>query len=159
MTHAQVIVLATIVSMAGCASEKPDPLATTPRQSEQGDEDVPAQATSNPANPKYSAAVEINAAKKNKPGMKCGGDMGATGWFGCGPEESLTDLSWEFVEHRDGQDFYRFNWTHTSNGSPTNSIVRTLGFDGVSETTVIDAEHYIVIRKGPLNPKRAAEAK
>ena len=135
MRHAQAIVLATIISMAGCASEKPDPLATTPRQSDQGDEDVHAQSTSIPANPKYSAAVEINAAKKNKPGMKCGGDVGATGRLGCGPEASLTELSWDFVEHRDGQDYYRFNWTHTSNGSTTNSMSLTLGFDGVNETT------------------------
>ena len=70
--------------------------------------------------------------------------MAANGKSKCGPATSLTKLSWEFTEHRDGAD---------SNGEPKNSKGLTVGFDGDTEITVIDAEHYILIRKGPLNPE------
>lgn len=80
--------------------------------------------------------------------------MGAKGKSKCGPKLSLTELSWEFTEHRDGSDYYKFDWNLTSDGKPKNSKGLTVGFDGDTEATVIDAEHYIVIRKGPLNTKR-----
>ena len=94
--------------------------------------------------------VVINAAKKGVNGPSCQGDMGRTGKFKCGPESSLTELSWEFTEHREGSDYYKFNWMLTANGETTNTRGLTVGFDGNSETTVIDAEHHIVIRQGPL---------
>ncbi len=77
--------------------------------------------------------------------------MGSKGKLKCGPASSLTELSYEFIEHRDGADYYKFQWKLTSNGELKNSKALTVGFDGDSEITVVDAEHYIFIRKGPLN--------
>jgi hypothetical protein len=100
--------------------------------------------------PKYKAVVIVNAAKKGENGPSCRGDMGRTGKSSCGPKSSRTKLSWEFTEHRDGSDYYEFYWQLTVNGLRTNAKVLTVGFDGKAETTVIDAEHHIVIRKGPF---------
>ena len=156
MQYAQIITVVCAVVVAGCSAETSRPPATP---SVVKSSESTTSETRVVAKPKYVAAIFITAAKKGEDGMKCSGDLGPTGRFGCGPEISLTELSWEFTEHRDKSDYYEFDWTLTSNGEPTNSNSLTVGFDGVSETTVIDEEHYIVIRKGPLHPKTGAEAK
>ena len=104
-----------------------------------------------PSSPKYKKILVVIAAKKGDKGASCSADMGAKGKLTCGPASSLTELSYEFTEHRDGADYYKFQWKLTSNGELKNSKALTVGFDGDSEITVVDAEHYIFIRKGPLN--------
>lgn len=103
--------------------------------------------------PKHQAVIAISTAPKGEGSFKCEHDMGAVGGATCGPVTSLAELSWEFIEHRDGSDFYEVNYKLTNGGDSIVNKTFTVGFDGTQETTVVDAEQYIVIRKGPLNPQ------
>jgi hypothetical protein len=109
------------------------------------------------SSPKHKKVLVVIAAKKGDKGASCSAGMGTKGKLTCGPASSLTELSYEFTEHRDGADYYKFQWNLTSNGEPKNNKALTVGFDGNTEITVIDAEHYIFIRKKPLStePKDA----
>lgn len=158
MQFGRITTLTFALAVAGCSAESSRQPATATPSVMQSSE-LTTTETPVVEKPKYIAAIFITAATKGEGGMKCSSDLGSKGEFRCGPDISLTELSWEFTEHRDGADFYRFNWTLTSNGEAKNSMGLSVGFDGVSETTVIDEEHYIVIRKGPRHPKAAAEAK
>ncbi len=158
MQFVRITTLTFALVVAGCSAESSRQSATTTPSVIQSSELATAE-TPVVERPKYIAAIFITAATKGEGGMKCSAGMGSKGEFRCGPDISLTDLSWEFTEHRDESDFYKFNWTLTSNGEAKNSKGLSIGFDGVSETTVIDEEHYIVIRRGPLHPNTAAEAK
>ena len=144
MHYTQIGVLILTFVVAGCSSETTSPSAIsepagTPSAN---DPDVTSARDAEPGSaatsPEYEAVIFIHAAKKEEDGPSCTSDMAADGKSECGPESSLTKLSWEFTEHRDGE--------------PEDSKGLTVGFDGDTEATVIDAEHYIAIRKGPLSP-------
>ena len=158
MHYTQIGVLILTFVVAGCSSETTSPSAIsepagTPSAN---DPDVTSARDAEPGSaatsPEYEAVIFIHAAKKEEDGPSCTSDMAADGKSECGPESSLTKLSWEFTEHRDGADYYKYHWNLTSNGEPEDSKGLTVGFDGDTEATVIDAEHYIAIRKGPLSP-------
>lgn len=156
MQYTQIVVLVLAMVAAGCSSE-PSSSPANPETSNTASTESPdvnsagdAESTSVESSPEFEAVLVINAAKKGDDGPICTSDMAAQGKSECGPASSLTKLSWEFTEHRDGADYYKFNWNLTSDGEPKNSKGLTVGFDGETEVTVIDAEHYIVIRKGPL---------
>jgi len=151
------IVVVCFASLVGCtwdSSNAPLPANSVP----EGHSDATATPPINgerapvPSKPKYDAVIVINAAKKGVNGPSCSSDMGPTGKSVCGPTSLLTELSWEFTEHREGADHYRFIWALSVNGTVANTKGLTVGFDGATEATVIDAEHHIVIRRGPLNP-------
>ena len=150
MRYSQIVVLIFTLVVVGCSSETTSSPAI-PAPSKHPSVDVPDVASAGGTEtgsvaslPKYEAVIVTNAAKKEEDGASCASDMAAEGKSKCGPDSSLTKLSWEFTEHRDGSDYYKFNWNLTSNGQPKNSKGLTVGFDGDTETTVIDAEHYIV---------------
>jgi hypothetical protein len=138
-TH--IIALASLLLTVGCS--------TYPSK-------IPGSATI-AAKPSYIATIHITAAKKGERGMQCESDMGPAGESKCGPDESLSAISWKFLEHRNGTDFYRFDWTLAKNDQPVNTKSLSVGFDGENDSKVIDAEHYIVIRKGPLAANDVAE--
>jgi len=164
MHYSQIVVLVSALIASGCSSETPNSPATpTPSNTQSTDaSDADSARGTKPADvassPKYEAVIVINAAKKGEDGPSCTSDMTAKGKSKCGPDSSLTELSWEFTEHRDGVDYYKFNWNLTRDGETKNGKDLTVGFDGNTETTVIDAEHYIIIRKGPLS-SNSEEAK
>lgn len=153
------LILGSALLLAGCSSENPSSSAAQgpPNTEGSGAATAPsvggAESAAVASSPRHEAVIVVNAAKKGDSGPSCSSDMAANGKSKCGPATSLTKLSWEFTEHRDGADYYKFNWNLTSNGEPKNSKGLTVGFDGDTEITVIDAEHYILIRKGPLNPE------
>lgn len=156
MQYTQIGVLILAIVAAGCSSEtssspaNPETSSTASAEVSDVNSADDTESTSVKSSPNYEAVIVINAAKKGDDGPICTSDMAAQGKSECGPVLSLTKLSWEFIEHRDGADYYRFNWSLTSDGDPKNSKSLTVGFDGATEAIVIDAEHYIVVRKGPL---------
>jgi hypothetical protein len=101
--------------------------------------------------PKYKAVIAISTKPNGLGIVNCTSDMAAVGGAACGPESSLAELSWEFIEHRDGSDFYEVNYKLSNGGDSIFNKIFTVEFDGTQEKTVIDAEQYIVIRRGPLN--------
>lgn len=136
--------VAALISLAFLLTGCPSSSTTTP------------PVTTSPAatsEPKYEAVVAISTNPKGKGIVNCESDMAAVGEASCGLESSLAELSWQFTEHRDGSDYYKVSYTLTSRGDRKVNKAITIGFDGNRETTVIDAEQYIVIRKGPLNPE------
>ncbi len=157
MRYTPTLVLGSALFVAGCSPENPNSPATqgppsaegsgAPTVTSVGGSESAAVASS----PKHKAVIVVSAAKKGDHGPSCSSDMAAKGKSKCGPASSLTELSWEFTDHRDEVDYYKLNWNLTSNGEPKNSKGLTVGFGGDTEITVIDAEHYILIRKGPLN--------
>jgi hypothetical protein len=159
MRHTLNLVLGWALFSAGCSSENPSSSAVQgrPITDRYGASTVTSvggtESAAVASSPKHKAVILINAAKKGDDGPWCESDMPAKGQSKCGPASSLTELFWEFTEHRDGADYYEFNWNLTSNGEPKNGKGLTVGFDGDTEITVIDAEHYIVIRKGPIHLK------
>lgn len=157
MKFARTIALACIYSLAGCSEESPEPPAVANQPAVQSSEPIAAEPPL-PGMPKYNATIWVNAAKEGEGRMKCASDLGQLGTLKCGPESALTEVSWKFVEHLNGLDYYDFNWTLHSNGKPMKFANAHRGIDGVSEATRIDDEPNIIVRKGAL--KRAdAEAK
>lgn len=159
MRYTLTLVLSSALFIAGCSSENTSSPTTQTSPNGEGSgastatSAVNSQSAAAASSPKHEAVIVVNAARKGKDGPTCSSDMVAKGNSKCGPASSLTELSWEFTEHRDGADYYKFKWDLTSNGQPKNSTGLTVGFDGDTEITVIDAEHYILIRRGPLNPE------
>jgi hypothetical protein len=153
------LLLGSALFVAGCSSENPSSSAVQGPSNTEGSGASTVNSVGGTesaavaSSPKHEAVIVVNAAKKGDSGPSCSSDMAAKGKSKCGPASSLTELSWEFTEHRDGADYYKFNWNLTSDGEPKNSQGLTVGFNGDTEITVIDAEHYILIRKGPLNPE------
>ncbi|MCB1100237.1 MAG: hypothetical protein KDN22_32025 [Verrucomicrobiae bacterium] len=150
------LLIVSALFFVGCSSENPDSSAVQGPPITEGSAAYPdisvggAESAAVPSTPMHEAVIVVNAVKKGANGPSCSSDMAAKGNSKCGIASSLTEISWEFTEHRDGADFYKFNWNVTSNGEPRNSKGLTVRFDGDTETTVIDEEHYIFIRKGPL---------
>lgn len=157
MKRAHIIALVGLLVSAGCSADSASPTATANPSTTPSSESTAAEPPL-VTKPEYTAAIFVHGAKAGDGGMVCSTDLGPTGEIKCGPEKSLTELSWKFVEHRNGSDYYQFSWTLFHNGSPTKTEGPLIAFDGASETTVIDDEHYIVIRKGSLRSQTAKEA-
>ncbi|MEM6692318.1 MAG: hypothetical protein AAF664_23005 [Planctomycetota bacterium] len=155
MRYTLTLAWVSVIFASGCSSEAPSTAPISAPANVRSTDDVKREpkTIANTSSRRHKAIIVINVAKKGEGGPSCSSDMGAKGRFKCGPEASLTELSWEFSEHRDGLDFYRFSWSLTTNGRLKDRKGFTVGFDGTTETTVIDAEHHIVIREGPLTTR------
>ena len=100
--------------------------------------------------PKFKAAVFVNAARKGEDGASCQGTLTIKGSAQAGPDSSRTRVTWKFIEHRDGFDYYTFDWTLTNADHTENRKSTTIAFDGETKINVIDEEHHIFVQKGPL---------
>lgn len=156
MRYIPISILVCVASLIGCSSNSSTPSlpeAPTPSTPSDTSASTPSPRVESKvvSSPQHDAVLVVNAATKGVNGPSLRSDMARSGESSCGPDASQSKLSWKFTEHRDGNDYYQFDWTLTNNGKMVNFKGLSVGFDGSSEATVIDAEHHIVIQKRLVN--------
>ena len=160
MNYTPIVIFISALVFCGCSQETTRSRGTTGQPSSQSSDvlNVPsagaAESAAVSSSPKFEAVVVLNAAKNGKGGPYATSDMGVKGKLEAARGPLRSELSWKFIEHRDGSDHYKLSWSQGINGGTTNGSGLTVGFDGGPEATVINEEPYVVIRKGPLDARR-----
>lgn len=133
-----------LVGLLACGpgEDSASPMSTNGVEAPAGSSAVPQYSE---AEPYYQASLTIHNLQFG-PGSSCEKSrMGPVGTMTCGYPVETSEVSWEFVEHRDGKDIYTFERRFPIDTAEVTTETKQVEFEGEAVTVFEDDAQRVVV--------------